>query len=168
MGNLFNLNDRIYAAMDELDAAKGRPGQGEAIELAHAKAELIGLAIKNANTINAMARMQEDAMDGLAMQVGVSRMMLGQPQIAATVEPAALPGSRDAAVEWVRENGAGHSVAWMCTKLGERFGRDFGREEVVGLCDDADVVPVQLGRSNPEAAERGFYAQKARASDGRL
>lgn len=168
MSSLYELNDRIFEAMDELDAAHGRYEQQQAIEKARAKAELFGLAIKNANTIVNAARMRESGMDGLATKIGATQALLGQPQILAdVVQPPALPPVPSEALDWVRGNGAGHSVAWLCTKLGERFGRDFAADEVRELCHEADVVPVELGRVGIKKAESEYYAQKARDSDGR-
>ena len=86
MSSLYELNDRIFEAMDELDAAHGRYEQQQAIEKARAKAELFGLAIKNANTIVSAARLQESAMDGLATKVGARQALLGQPQIVTEIE----------------------------------------------------------------------------------
>ena len=80
MSSLFDLNDRIFAAMDELDAANDENIE-QAIEKAKVKTQLFATAINNANTMSRIASMQEQTMDGLALKVGTSKDQLrpGQP-----------------------------------------------------------------------------------------
>ena len=75
MSSLFDLNDRIFAAMDELDEADP-DNMEQAIEKAKVKTQLFATAINNANTMSRIASMQEQTMDGLALKVGTSRILL--------------------------------------------------------------------------------------------
>ena len=70
MSSLFDLNDRIFAAMDELDAANDENIE-QAIEKAKVKTQLFATAINNANTMSRIASMQEQTMDGLALNIRI-------------------------------------------------------------------------------------------------
>ena len=155
MSNLFDLNDRIFAAMDELDAAAPEDLDA-AIEKARAKTQLFAMAINSANTIAKVASMQEQAMDGLAMKVGTSRILLGQPQIVGSVDGRALPEFD--ALAWVAENAGGHTVSWVRDRLNRASGEDYTFDEVRALCDEANVEPVELdGKRTLAEAESDSY-----------
>jgi len=153
VGSLFDLNDRIFAAMDELDAAKPDDME-QAIEKARVKTQLFATAINNANTVARIASMQEQAMDGLALKIGTSRMLLGQPQVVAQVENQPLLPDFDA-VAWVRANGSGHSISWIRDRLKRADGVWRGFDEVRAICDEADIEPENSGRHDRPAARRG-------------
>lgn len=150
MSNLFDLNDRIFAAMDELDAADDEHIE-TAIEKARTKVQLFSTAINATNAIAKVASMQETTMDGLAMKVGASRILLGQPQMVADVERRALPGFD--ALAWVAEFAPGHTLSWTRDRLNKYGGADYTFEEVKALCDEARVECEQLDGSHGEYAD---------------
>ncbi len=119
MSSLFDLNDRIFAAMDELDAADPDDME-QAIEKAKVKTQLFATAINNANTMSRIASMQEQTMDGLALKVGTSRILLGQPQIVAEVNQPVLPEFD--AIAWAKSNAHGHTVSWIRDRLAKVSG----------------------------------------------
>ena len=161
MSNLFDLNDRIFAAMDELDAA-GPDDMEQAIEKARVKTQLFATAINNANTMSRIASMQEQTMDGLALKVGTSRLLLGQPQIVADVNQPVLPEFD--AIAWVRANGDGHTVSWIRDRLNKASGAKYGFDEVRAICDEAHVEPVELGGDSSLAqAESDGYGLRGPA-----
>lgn len=141
MSNLFDLNDRIFAAMDELDAADDEHME-QAIEKARTKVQLFSAAINATNVIAKVANMQEATMDGLAMKVGASRILLGQPQVVADMERRALPGFD--ALAWVAEFAPGHTLSWTRDRLNKYGGADYTFDEVRALCDEARVECVEL------------------------
>ena len=171
MGNLFDLNDRIFAAMDELDAARGSIESKQAIDKARAKAELFGLVIKNANTVANIMRMRDSSSGSLAEKVGAANSLLGVPEVTAQArgdgQAQALPRPDFDAVAWIAKNGAGHSVSWIRDRLSKASGADSGLDEVSQLCEEADVVPVKLGSRDMRTAEAERYAQMRRSEDGR-
>lgn len=171
MGNLIDLNDRIFAAMDELDAARGSIETKEAIDKARARAELFGLVIKNASTIAKLAGRKDNAMTSLAEQIGVANVLLGTPAIDAIAgqdgQAPALPKPDFDARSWIASNGAGHSVSWIRDRLSKAAGADYGLDEVQAMCEEAGVVPVKLGSRDMRTAEAERYAQMRRSEDGR-
>ena len=143
MSSLFDLNDRIFAAMDELDAAD-QDGIEQTIEKARVKTQLFATAINNANTMARIAAMQEQTMDGLALKIGTSRTLLGQPQIVAQVEnPPVLPEFD--AIAWVQRNAEGHTVSWVRDRLNKASGAGYSFDEVRAILDEAHVEAVELG-----------------------
>lgn len=155
MSSLFDLNDRIFAAMDELDAADPDSIE-QAIEKAKVKTQLFATAINNANTMARIASMQEQTMDGLALKVGTSRILLGQPQIVAEVNQPVLPEFD--AIAWVKSNAHGHTVSWIRDRLNKASGERYTFDEVRAILDEAHVEPVELdGRSNIERGESDSY-----------
>ena len=150
MSSLFDLNDRIFAAMDELDAADP-DGIEQAIEKAKVKTQLFATAINNANTMARIASMQEQTMDGLALKVGTSRILLGQPQIVAEVNQPVLPEFD--AIAWAKSNAHGHTVSWIRDRLNRASGAQYSFDEVRAICDEAHVEPVELDGSREEYAE---------------
>lgn len=155
MSSLFDLNDRIFAAMDELDAADPDSIE-QAIEKAKVKTQLFATAINNANTMARIASMQERSIDGLAMQVDVAGRLVGIPNINARVEP--LPAPEFDAIAWVKSNAHGHSVSWIRDRLAKVSGYTYSFDEVRAICDEAHVEPVELGgRSNIERGESDSY-----------
>ena len=156
MSSLFDLNDRIFAAMDELDAAD-QDGIEQAIEKARVKTQLFATAINNANTMARIASMQEQAMDGLALKIGTSRTLLGQPQIVAQVEnPPVLPEFD--AIAWVQRNAEGHTVSWVRDRLNKASGANYSFDEVRAILDEAHVEAVELGeKSSMQQAESDGY-----------
>lgn len=142
MSSLFDLNDRIFAAMDELDAADP-DGIEQAIEKAKVKTQLFATAINNANTMSRIASMQEQTMDGLALKVGTSRILLGQPQIVAEVNQPVLPEFD--AIAWVKSNAHGHTVSWIRDRLNKASGERYTFDDIRAICDEAHVEPVELG-----------------------
>lgn len=146
MSSLFDLNDRIFAAMDELDAAD-QDGIEQAIEKARVKTQLFATAINNANTMARIASMQEQTMDGLALKIGTSRTLLGQPQIVAQVEnPPVLPEFD--AIAWVQRNADGHTVSWVRDRLNKASGAHYSFDEVRAILDEANVEAVELGEAS--------------------
>ena len=143
MSNLFDLNDRIFAAMDELDAADG-DGMEQAIEKARVKTQLFATAINNANTMARIAAMQERSMDGLAMQVDVAGRLVGMPRFEARVENA-LPEFD--ALAWMAEFAPGHTLSWARDRLNKYSGADYTFDEVRALADEAHVELVSLDGS---------------------
>lgn len=141
MSSLFDLNDRIFAAMDELDAAD-KDDLDQAIEKAKVKTQLFATAINSANTIAKVASMQEQTMDGLALKVGTSRILLGQPQIVAEVNQPVLPEFD--AIVWVKSNANGHTVSWIRDRLNKASGERYTFDEVRAILDEAHVEPVEL------------------------
>ena len=141
MSSLFDLNDRIFAAMDELDAANDENIE-QAIEKAKVKTQLFATAINNANTMSRIASMQEQTMDGLALKVGTSRILLGQPQIVAEVNQPVLPEFDT--IAWVKSNANGHTVSWIRDRLNKASGERYTFDEVRAICDEAHVEPVEL------------------------
>lgn len=155
MSSLFDLNDRIFAAMDELDAADPDSIE-QAIEKAKVKTQLFATAINNANTMSRIASMQEQTMDGLALKVGTSRILLGQPQIVAEVNQPVLPEFD--AIAWVKSNAHGHTVSWIRDRLNKASGERYTFDDIRAICDEAHVEPVELdGRSNIERGESDSY-----------
>ena len=150
MSSLFDLNDRIFAAMDELDAADPDDME-QAIEKARVKTQLFATAINNANTMSRIASMQEQTMDGLALKVGTSRILLGQPQIVAEVNQPVLPEFD--AIAWVKSNAHGHTVSWIRDRLAKVSGYTYSFEEVRAILDEAHVEPMELDGSREEYAE---------------
>ena len=146
MSNLFDLNDRIFAAMDELDAA-GKDGIEQAIEKARVKTQLFSTAINNANTMARIASMQEQTMDGLALKVGTSRMLLGQPQVVAQVEHQPVLPEFDA-IAWAQRNASGHTVSWVRDRLNKASGADYSFDEVRAILGEAHVEAVELGEAS--------------------
>ena len=141
MSDLFDLNERIFAAMDELDAADD-DNLEQAIEKARTKTQLFAMAINSANTIAKVASMQEQTMDGLALKVGTSRLLLGQPQVVAEVEHRALPEFD--ALAWVAEFAPGHTLSWTRDRLNKYANADYTFEEVQALLDEAHVECARL------------------------
>lgn len=141
MSSLFDLNDRIFAAMDELDAADP-DGIEQAIEKAKVKTQLFATAINNANTMARIASMQERSIDGLAMQVDVAGRLVGIPNINARVEP--LPAPEFDAIDWVKRNAHGHTVSWIRDRLAKVSGYTYSFDEVRAILDEAHVEPVEL------------------------
>ena len=141
MSSLFDLNDRIFAAMDELDAADP-DGIEQAIEKAKVKTQLFATAINNANTMARIASMQERSIDGLAMQVDVAGRLVGVPNISARVE--SLPSPEFDAFAWVKSNAHGHTVSWVRDRLAKVSGYTYSFDEVRAICDEAHVEPVEL------------------------
>lgn len=161
MSNLFELNDRIFAAMDELDAAD-KDDLDQAIEKARTKTQLFSMAINNANTMAKIATMQERSIDGLAMQVDVAGRLVGVPNISARVE--SLPSAEFDAIAWARSNAHGHSVSWIRDRLAKASGYTYSFDEVRAICDEAHVEPVELGeRSNLQQAESDSYSLRGPA-----
>ena len=155
MSSLFDLNDRIFMAMDELDEADPDIME-QAIEKARVKTQLFATAINNANTMSRIASMQEQTMDGLALKVGTSRILLGQPQIVAEVNQPVLPEFD--AIAWVKSNAHGHTVSWIRDRLNKASGERYTFDDVRAICDEAHVEPVELdGRSNIERGESDSY-----------
>ena len=155
MSSLFDLNDRIFAAMDELDAADP-DGIEQAIEKARVKTQLFATAINNANTMSRIASMQEQTMDGLALKVGTFRILLGQPQIVAEVNQPVLPEFDT--IAWVKQNANGHTVSWIRDRLNKASGERYTFDEVRAICDEAHVEPVELdGKSNIAMGESDAY-----------
>ena len=155
MSNLFDLNDRIFAAMDELDEASPDDLE-QAIEKARTKTQLFSMAINNANTMARIAAMQERSIDGLAMQVDVAGRLVGLPNISARVE--SLPSAEFDAIEWARRNAHGHSVSWIRDRLAKVSGYTYSFDEVRAICDEANVEPVELGEKRTLAeAESDSY-----------
>jgi hypothetical protein len=171
MGNLFELNDKIFEAMDELDAARGSIETKQAIDKARAKAELFGLVIKNASTIAKLVGRKDEAMISLGEQIGAANVLLGTPAIDALASQdghaQALPKPDFDAAAWISKNGAGHSVSWIRDRLSKASGADYGLDEVSRLCEEAGVVPVKLGSRDMRTAEAERYAQMRRSEDGR-
>jgi|GEM_PF-6727683 hypothetical protein len=156
MSSLFDLNDRIFAAMDELDAADEEHIE-QAIEKARTKTQLFAMAINSANTIAKVASMQEQTMDGLALKIGTSRVLLGQPQVVAEVENQPVLPEFDA-IAWVKSNAHGHTVSWIRDRLNRASGADYSFEEVRAICDEARVEPVELGeKMTMQQAESDGY-----------
>ena len=145
MSNLFDLNDRIFAAMDELDAADTEDEKKLAIEKARTKVSLFNAAISNANMIAKVSSMQESTMDGMAMQVGASRMLLGQPTLVADVEQSLPPADFDA-VAWVQANARGHSISWIRDSLSRESGVRYSFEEADAVCEEAGIEPISMTR----------------------
>lgn len=141
MSSLFDLNDRIFAAMDELDAADP-DDMDQAIEKAKVKTQLFATAINNANTMSRIASMQEQTMDGLALKVGTFRILLGQPQIVAEVNQPVLPEFD--AIAWVKSNAHGHTVSWIRDRLNKASGERYTFDDIRAICDEAHVEPVEL------------------------
>lgn len=155
MSSLFDLNDRIFAAMDELDTADG-DSMEQAIEKAKVKTQLFATAINNANTMARIASMQERSIDGLAMQVDVAGRLVGIPNINARVE--SLPAPEFDAIDWVKRNAHGHTVSWIRDRLAKVSGYTYSFNEVRAILDEAHVEPVELdGRSNIERGESDSY-----------
>lgn len=142
MSDLFDLNERIFAAMDELDAADDDHME-QAIEKARTKTQLFAMAINSANTIAKVASMQEQTMDGLALKVGTSRLLLGQPQVVAQVEHQPVLPEFDP-IAWARSNAHGHSLSWIRDRLNKASGADYGFDEVEAICDEAGIESVRL------------------------
>lgn len=147
MSNLFDLNDRIFAALDELDAADPED-KALAIEKARVQTQLFGRVIENANTMAKIASMQEQTMDGLALKVGTSRLLLGQPQVVAEVNQLVLPEFD--ALAWVSANAHGHTVSWTRDRLNKASGARYTFEEVRAILDEAHVEPVELDGDAPK------------------
>ena len=141
MSSLFDLNDRIFAAMDELDAADP-DDMDQAIEKAKVKTQLFATAINNANTMSRIASMQEQTMDGLALKVGTSRILLGQPQIVAEVNQPVLPEFD--AIAWVKSNAHGHTASWTRDRLNKASGERYTCDDIRARCDEAHGEPVEL------------------------
>lgn len=159
MSDLFDLNERIFAAMDELDAADDDHLE-QAIEKARTKTQLFAMAINSANTIAKVASMQEQTMDGLALKVGTSRLLLGQPQVVASVEhPPELPPREFDALAWVAEFAPGHTLSWTRDRLNKYAHADYTFDEVQALLDEARVECVQLdgGAGGIKQAESDGY-----------
>lgn len=161
MSSLFDLNDRIFAAMDELDAADGEHME-QAIEKARVKTQLFATAINNANTMARIASMQERSIDGLAMQVDVAGRLVGIPDISARVE--SLPAPEFDAIAWTRANGDGHTVSWIRDRLNRASGAQYSFDEVRAICDEARVEPVELdGKVGIQQAESDAYGLRGPA-----
>ena len=141
MSSLFDLNDRIFAAMDELDAANDDSIE-QAIEKAKVKTQLFATAINNANTMARIASMQERSIDGLAMQVDVAGRLVGIPNINARVE--SLPAPEFDAIAWAKSNAHGHTVSWVRDRLNKASGTKYTFDEVHAILDEAHVEPVRL------------------------
>ena len=155
MSSLFDLNDRIFAAMDELDAADP-DNMEQAIEKARVKTQLFATAINNANTMARIASMQERSIDGLAMQVDVAGRLVGIPNINARVE--SLPAPEFDAIDWVKRNAHGHTVSWILDRLNKASGERYTFDEVRAILDEAHVEPVELdGKSNIAMGESDAY-----------
>lgn len=100
-------------------------------------------------------------MDGLAMKVGASRILLGQPQVVADVERRALPEFD--ALAWVAEFAPGHTLSWTRDRLNKYGGADYTFDEVRALCDEAHVECAELSGSFEEYAEfKGRLAEETR------
>jgi len=140
MSGLFDLNERIFAAMDELDAADD-DNLEQAIEKARVKTQLFAIAINNANTMARIAAMQEQSMDGLAMQVDVAGRLVGMPRFEARVEHA-LPEFD--ALAWVAEFAPGHTLSWTRDRLNKYANADYSFDEVQALLDEAHVERARL------------------------
>ena len=164
MSDLFDLNERIFAAMDELDAADDEHID-TAIEKARTKTQLFAMAINSANTIAKVAAMQEQTMDGLALKVGTSRLLLGQPQVVTSVEhPPELPPREFDALAWVAEFAPGHTLSWKRDRLNKYGGADYTFDEVRALLDEAHVECVELdGSTTMQRAESDAYGEKGPA-----
>lgn len=161
MSSLFDLNDRIFAAMDELDAAD-EDGMDRAIEKARVKTQLFATAINNANTMARIAAMQERSIDGLAMQVDVAGRLIGIPNISARVE--SLPAPEFDAIAWARANAHGHTVSWIRDRLNKASGADYSFAEVRAICDEARVEPAELNvKSDLAQAESDSYGLRGPA-----
>ena len=162
MSDLFNLNDRIFAAMDELDAADDEHME-QAIEKARTKTQLFAMAINSANTIAKVASMQEQTMDGLALKIGTSRLLLGQHQMVAEVNQPVLPEFD--AIAWVQENAGGHTVSWIRDRLNKASGARYSFDEVRAICAEAHVEPVELAdkAGGIERAESDGYGLRGPA-----
>lgn len=162
MSDLFDLNDRIFRAMDELDSADEEHME-QAIEKARTKTQLFAMAINSANTIAKVASMQELTMDGLALKVGTSRLLLGQPQVLAQVEHQPVLPEFDA-IAWTRANADGHTVSWIRDRLNRASGADYSFDEVRAICDEARVEPVELGgKTTLQQAEPDGYGLRGPA-----
>lgn len=153
MGNLFDLNDRIFAAMDELDAADPE-NIDAAIEKARTKTQLFAMAINNANTMAKIAKMGENSMDGLAMQISTAGALVGQPRFRAELEP---PTEFDA-IAWCAANADGHSISWIRDRLAKVSGYTYSFDEVRAICEEAHVEPIELGeKTTLQQAESDGY-----------
>jgi len=151
MSSLFDLNDRIFQAMDDLNAAiEAGDDPQNAVAVAKAKSQLFSDAINNANTIMRAAQMQESAMDDLAMKVGTSRLLLGQPVIQASAEIGKheLPDPEFDAIEWIAANAEGLSISVIRQKLNKAADYTYSFDEVRAMCEEARVEPRQLDEKN--------------------
>lgn len=88
MGTLMDLNDRIFRELDRLEEVDmdDKEARDAEIERARAISGMVGRAIENANTAMRAAQMTAGAMDDLAVQVAVPRMLLGTAETKVTVE----------------------------------------------------------------------------------
>ncbi|MBQ2680422.1 MAG: hypothetical protein IJF97_00645 [Eggerthellaceae bacterium] len=79
MGNLIDLNDRIFRELERLEAIDMDDTEARDAEFERARVigTMVGHAISNANTALRAAGMQARAMDGLAERVSVPKMLIG-------------------------------------------------------------------------------------------
>lgn len=102
-------------------------------------------------------------MDGLALKIGTSRVLLGQPQVVADVENQPVLPEFDA-IAWVKSNAHGHTVSWIRDRLNRASGADYSFEEVRAICDEARVEPVELGdKMTMQQAESDGYGLRGPA-----
>ena len=90
MSNLMDVNERLFRELDRLDAVDvgDREALEAEVERARAIGGMVGRVVENAKTMMEAARMQADAMDGVAAQVGTSRLLIGEPTVIVRVEDA--------------------------------------------------------------------------------
>lgn len=156
MASYMDINDRIFKMLDELDAD---PSEAT-LEKGKLVNQLLTTAINSNNSAMRAAQMQESAMDGLAMMVGTSRVLLGQPVMEATLQAAAeLPSPDFDPIAWVRANGTGQTVYWIRDRLNKAAHFEYGFDEVRAICDEARVEPIELDtKSDLRRAEAEGYA----------
>ena len=72
MGNLMDLNDRLFRELDRLESADGDELEAE-IERAKTISQMAGRVIDNASMVIRAAEMQAVTMDDVATRVAVPR-----------------------------------------------------------------------------------------------
>ena len=85
MGNLMDLNDRLFRELDRLESAEGDE-LAEEIERAKTISQMAGRVIDNASMVIRAAEMQAVTMDDVATRVAVPRMLIGEATVSARVE----------------------------------------------------------------------------------
>lgn len=155
MATYSEINDRIFKMLDELDADPSET----TLEKGKLVNQLLTTAVNANNSAINAARMQEDTMDGLALKVGTARVLLGQPTVVAT-----LPEPEFDAIEWVRANAAGMSIAVIRNRLNKASGASYSFDEVRAICEEAHVEPKCIGeRMDMAQAESDSYGLRGPA-----
>lgn len=88
MASLFDLNDRIFRELGRLEAMDMDDEEARDAEIARAKVigNMAGRAIELAKTAMMAAQMTSDAMDDLAVQTAVPRLLIGEADVKVSVE----------------------------------------------------------------------------------